>query len=236
MKIFRMKTRFSTVVAASMLCLIAPRAFAMDFSNGDFADFEDWDGERIYADDPFTPVPVSPDTDPLFTPESPNAARIMTSPSLNPADNVFEVVLFQDFDLPGSALELSFGYWWTLSDSSTDFPAAYLLWGVDQLDLFFEAGVDTTQASVSDQRAVVDLSLLPPALDPRGNAVRLEFRISDGGDDLADWLQIGSIEITVDIADVPTPGSVALLATGLLLMRSRRRLNLRGGDPRSAVK
>jgi uncharacterized protein (TIGR03382 family) len=224
-----MKAKIHTFFIALTLCSLGPRAIAAEFTNGNFADFSGWGGELVYADDPFTPTAVSPNLDPLFTLENPDAARITTSPDQDLANNVFEVTLLQDFDLSASALGLSFRYWWTLSDSGFDLPAAYLIWGAgggNVLDLFLEAGVDTAVASVADELAEIDFRSLPAALDPRGNSVRLELRITDGGDDVSDWLQVGSVAI----AEAPIPGSLALLATGLVLLGRRRR----GHEQRSA--
>ena len=199
-------------LSAAALCvgLWQPGAWAGPFVNGNFADFSGWNGAiRASATDVLTDV--APAADAHFSLVGGGFARLQNSPDF------YEVDLFQAFDLDPKAQTLSFDYAWdlTASDPVTDFVQA-ILWLADRsawIDLF-PASVDTS-ASSGNGSATTDVRAYA------GQAVLLEFLLQDGDLTEDDWFEIGNVTLRSPAA-VPLPATLALLFTGLGLLRIRR--------------
>ncbi len=197
------KILLTFLLMASLCCRIVG-ATALPLQNGHFDQgFTGWSGA---IDDGIASQVVDPATHPLFQLVSGQA-------QLSTAEPFFLVTLLQQFTLPTTAntLLLSFAYTWFPTDGTLDALAATLDNGQGLLvDLF--AGLTYTEIAAGSSASVNVTALA-------GQTVTLAFTLNDAGLPITvpDRLLVDTITVTEEIATaIPEPGTVLLLATGLL--------------------
>jgi len=198
-------------LAATLAVLCSAQAHGAALQNGDFTDgFEHWTGETTdisFTDETWTasemegPSPVSA----LF--EIPVGGGEVTFLTDN---TYYHTGIFQAFDVnsaPAGPVTISFNFNWALTDNidRLDFVQASLDHAGGLEDLF--EGLDKTALTASG-------SINYDITNLAGEPVTLSFFVEDGGDDVADRLTIGNIQ--VNAAAAPIPGTAVLVALGLI--------------------
>lgn len=197
-------------VFLATIALSGPSA-AAPLLNGDFsAGFAGWDGE--VTDIFFTTTTVSPPPGAFVGNfDASSGAAVLTTTTL--IDDVFAVFIFQTFDLPaigaGESLQLSYDLAVALTNPIFgDAAFAQLNHGAGfgvTIDLLSGSSVDITSLA--------------------GETVELLFGVEDF-DDLSDNLSVDNIAVNVLAAQVPEPGTLALVALALAgfgAQRARRK-------------
>lgn len=196
-----------TALAASALLLLhSATSTALPLQNGDFTSFAGWQGNLFDGAD----NPVDPALDAHFSLGGGMAS--LTNDAI-----FFEVSLFQTFDLPANATDLSFDFLWQITDPF-DLVQAVLIDGGMGLHDLFPGGVDFSLLA-NGGTAVTDISALA------GQTVTIEFLLQDGDFVEQDLFSVGNIGI--GIAQVPEPASPLLVAVALAGLALQRRLSAR---------
>lgn len=207
-------------IGASCLCLLGAwgDASAMPLTNGNFASgFAGWSG-RVIAYDATTGVTTETTVSPLPGASGGNfgvaggAAALQTSFL---TDDIYAVLLFQQFDLPtviaGQSVILSYSLSTVLTGSS-DRAFAQLTHAGGIISLLSSASIDVTSYA--------------------GDAVELLFSVEDY-DDGIDRLTVGNIAIDVVNARVAEPATVLLIGMGMAAAGLARRARIRAGARRA---
>jgi hypothetical protein len=173
-------------------------ASADPLQNGDFVGFGSWSAGITDSTTLVTAI-VDPASDAHFSLLGGGSAQLSNDVAH------FEVVLFQEIDIPGDAALLSFDYAWSLTDPASDFPQAAILDPLDPLSFLslFPASTDLSLA-VNSGTASIDISALA------GQVRTLQFLLQAGDMNEADSFQIGNVEI-IPMPE-PTSGGLVLLA------------------------
>jgi hypothetical protein len=190
-------------VLISLARLGATEATAAPLQNGDFAAWSGWSAEITQETTPntFVTTAVDPASDPHFTLLGGGMARLANDATY------FEVVLFQAFDLPADATNVSFDFAWSKTNADVDVVQADLRDSGDSLHDLFPLDVDLFQLTDSGT-ATTDISALA------GQPVILELILQDGDFDETDTFDVGNIAI----AAVPEPASAGLILLALAAM------------------
>lgn len=187
--------RISLVLSLLLVTGFSLNLQASHLQNGDFGSFAGWEGELWDG----AATSVGPGTDSHFSLPGAGMAEISNDPVF------YQVVLFQQFDLPINTVGLSFDFAWTKTDAF-DIVQASLIDATLTLHDLFPLSVDTNLLTNSGS-ATTDISSLA------GQTVTIEFLLSDGDFDENDRFRVGNIEITE--AAIPEPGALLLLAIGV---------------------
>ncbi len=191
-------------------------ASALPLQDGNFTDFTGWEAVIFDGTDSI----VDPTIDPHFTLVGGSTAELSNDSTF------FEVALFQTFDLPINAGELSFNFAWSVTnatlptgplDPDADLVQATLIDSItfNFLTDLFPLSVDF---SLTDNIGLAMTDVRPWA----GQSVMIEFLLLDGDFNEQDFFRVGDIAIS----QIPAPGTLMLMLGGLLyLCRYRSRWN-----------
>jgi PEP-CTERM motif len=184
-------------------------ASVLGLVNGDFSSgFSGWSG-TIVKDVNGQPIQTSvdPSQDPSHFSQLPGGGAKLTN------DNTFYlIVLSQVFDVtPNTLYTLNFKYLWQPTDVTADTLQASLAFS-DGSMFGFPRDLFTPPHPVAN----VDPPFSGSFVGPATGRVRLDFVLTDNDFVTPDTLGLQNVNLT--IANVPEPGTVLLLGTGILAL------------------
>lgn len=197
---------FTCFLSVGLLFCYLPGASAIPLQNGDFASFTGWEGS-LYGDTDSTLIDPAADAS-HFSLSGSGQAQLFND------DKYWEVALFQSFDLPTNALNLSFDFAWEITDPSFDFVQAVL---IDSASNYYDLFPVSTDFSLASNSGIATTNIAALA----GQAVTIEFLLQDGDFIAQDIFTVGNIQISQ--ISVPEPGTLFLFGAGILGMVLRAR-------------